>query len=469
MGTKLKLLFLMAFIIQGPGCSRGSGNKGGDILIPASGKVHEHISCKENTLYTYALYLPSSCSNRFSNSPDQKRFPVVLAFDPHGDGSLPVKLYSKLAEKYGFILVGSNDSRNMQPPAESEAVIEAMFREIENRLPIDTSAIYLMGFSGGSRVATATAMYWPVVKGIIGCGAGFPSNVQPPMYKFDYFGIAGLGDFNLSEMVALDKTLAQMNFRHFFLEFDGIHGWPGSKEIEKAWIWNCCNAMKDGHLKKNDSLIAMFSKHMTADYDSLAGHSRLLYARQALAFSISCLDGLADVSALKSKLTSLEASAQYKEEMKKFSAVMEQEQKEQQMLMDALYTKDLKWWKARIDKYRENTDSRLSAADTLMNHRLLAFLGLLCYSNANALLKQNDLKQTQLVIGVYTLVEPENPEPYYVMAVMSAKVNDTLQSLNWLKKSVDVGFRNQARAQSQPEFAILKENTQFFNLINRMK
>ena len=469
MGTNMKLFLMAVWIMPFLACSSGGSNKGGDILLPASGKVHEHLSCKENTLYTYSLYLPSSCANRFNQTPGSKKFPVVLAFDPSGDGSLPVKLYSKLAEKYGFILVGSNDSRNMQPPAENEAVVDAMFREIENRLPIDTSAIYLMGFSGGSRVATAAAMYRPIVKGIIGCGAGFPSNVQPPMYKFDYFGIAGLGDFNLSEMVALDKTLAQMNFRHFFLEFDGIHGWPGTKEIEKAWLWHLFNAMKDLHIKKIDSLVASFTKNMTADYDSLVIRARLLYARQALAYSISCMNGLADVSALKGKLASLEASAGYRDAMKKFSLVMEQEQKDQQMLMEAMYGKDLKWWKARIDKYRKNTDPRLSAEDTLMNHRMLAFLGLLCYSNATALVKQNDLQQLKLVIGVYTMVEPENSEPYYVMAVMNARVNDTVQALNWLGKSVDNGFRNKARAQSQPEFTILKDNTKFFDLIKRMK
>ena len=67
------------------------------------------------------------------------------------------------------------------------------------------------------------------------------------------------------------------------------------------------------------------------------------------------------------------------------------------------------------------------------------------------------------------MVEPENSEPYYVMAVMNARVNDTVQALNWLGKSVDNGFRNKARAQSQPEFTILKDNTKFFDLIKRMK
>jgi len=469
LSANFKFILILVILLPVAACSSGSGKQTGDILLPLSGKVHEHISCNANTLLTYALYLPSSCTGRFDRSPGHRRFPVILAFDPAGDGSVPVKRFCSLAEKYGFILAGSNDSRNMQSPGESEAVVQAMFDEIESRLPIDTSAIYVMGFSGGARVATAAAMYRPVIKGVIGCGAGFPSGVQPPLYKFDYFGIVGLGDFNLTEMVALDNTLARMNFRHFIFEFDGIHGWPGKREVEKAWNWNVFNAVKDGRLKRNDSIIKIFSESMTADYDSLLKQGRLMYARQNLAFRISCLDGMSDIASLKSSLNALEASARYKNEMKTFNDILEKEQKEQQLLMDALYTKDLKWWKSRIDRYRENSNPKLSPGDTLMNHRLLAFLGLFCYSNAHALLKQNNYEQTLRVIGIYSLVEPNNPEPYYATAVLYARKNDTVQTLSNLRKAFDNGFRNKARMQAQPEFVIIRDNTIYFDLIKQMQ
>ena len=104
-----------------------------------------------------------------------------------------------------------------------------------------------------------------------------------------------------------------------------------------------------------------------------------------------------------------------------------------------------------------------------MNHRLLAFLGLFCYSNANALLKQNNTEQTQMVIGIYALVEPGNPEPDYMMAVLSGRKNDTVQTLANLKKAFDNGFRNKARAQSQPEFQIIRDNPSYFDLIKKMQ
>ena len=134
MASNLKLIMILALLLPVLACSSGGSKKGGIILLPKAGKVHEHISCSANTLFTYALYLPSACNNRFDKSTVQKRFPVILAFDPHGDGSLPVKRFSSLAGKYGFILMGSNDSKNMQSPAESEAVVRQTLHGIRRRL-----------------------------------------------------------------------------------------------------------------------------------------------------------------------------------------------------------------------------------------------------------------------------------------------------------------------------------------------
>ena len=54
---------------------------------------------------TYALYLPSNYSAEHS-------WPIVYAFDPGARGNNPVELMRAGAQKYGYIIVGSNNSRN---------------------------------------------------------------------------------------------------------------------------------------------------------------------------------------------------------------------------------------------------------------------------------------------------------------------------------------------------------------------
>src|SRR5205085_28773 len=68
------------------------------------GKIIEKVVCKNDVSQSYALYIP----NTQNNAP----IPVIYCFDPHGDGTLPLKNYQALADAYHFTLVGSNNSKN---------------------------------------------------------------------------------------------------------------------------------------------------------------------------------------------------------------------------------------------------------------------------------------------------------------------------------------------------------------------
>src|SRR5437763_13221051 len=69
------------------------------------GKVIDHVACKTDAAQSYALYIPVEG--------DKKALPVIYFFDPHADGSLPLKKYKALADQYNFILIGSNNSKNV--------------------------------------------------------------------------------------------------------------------------------------------------------------------------------------------------------------------------------------------------------------------------------------------------------------------------------------------------------------------
>src|SRR6185436_8890020 len=69
------------------------------------GKVIEKVVCQTNANHSYALYLPS-------NYTPEKRWPILYGFDPGARGLMPVERFMKAAEKYGYIVAGSNNSRN---------------------------------------------------------------------------------------------------------------------------------------------------------------------------------------------------------------------------------------------------------------------------------------------------------------------------------------------------------------------
>ena len=72
---------------------------------PPRGRIVEDMKCAAAPSQGYALYLPSSYS------PDRV-WPLILAFDPRARGKSPVERFQVAAETYGYIVAGSNNSRN---------------------------------------------------------------------------------------------------------------------------------------------------------------------------------------------------------------------------------------------------------------------------------------------------------------------------------------------------------------------
>src|SRR5450432_302641 len=71
----------------------------------APGTIIETIPCQKDPTQSYALYLPSSYS-------PNRAWPILIAFDPRARGLTAVERFRPAAEKYGWIVVGSNNSRN---------------------------------------------------------------------------------------------------------------------------------------------------------------------------------------------------------------------------------------------------------------------------------------------------------------------------------------------------------------------
>ena len=88
-------------------------------------------------------------------------------------GAVPVARFKDAAEKYGYIVVGSNNSRNGPQPLSE--IVSDLWADTHARFSIDDQRVYLAGFSGGARVAISVA-FWlkDRVAGVIACGGGFP-------------------------------------------------------------------------------------------------------------------------------------------------------------------------------------------------------------------------------------------------------------------------------------------------------
>src|ERR1035438_578156 len=81
----------------------------------APGRIIDDVKCAADPSQSYALYLPSNYS------PGQS-WPVIFAFSPVARGRVPLERLQEAAEKYGYILAGSNNSRNGDSQSSTAAI-----------------------------------------------------------------------------------------------------------------------------------------------------------------------------------------------------------------------------------------------------------------------------------------------------------------------------------------------------------
>jgi len=257
------------------------------------GQIIDNVKCSLDASQSYALYLPSKYSA-------DQQWKLILAFDPRGRGRAPVEQYQAAAEKYGYIVAGSNNSRN-GPPQPSLDAAAAMGSDVVKRFSINLKRVYTVGLSGGARIAMKVALDSNEMAGVIASSAGFPPGERQSDLPFVVFGTAGTEDFNYLEMRQLDQEVSSP---HRVVIFQGGHTWLPSDLAVDAVEWLELQAMKSGRSPRDEALIgkifAARSAEVTAQKDDFA-------TWDAAAALVRDFEGLRDVAKFAAQVQSLQA------------------------------------------------------------------------------------------------------------------------------------------------------------------
>jgi len=282
------------------------------LLIAAAlplGQIVDRVECAAKPEQAYALYLPS----RYVQD---RQWPILYAFDPGARGRLPVERFQEGAEKYGYIVVGSHNSRN-GPWKVSQEAMEAVWADTHARFSIDPKRIYSTGFSGGARVAGFMGLAVQDTAGVIACGAGFPDSKVPKKVPFPFFGIAGTEDFNYGELRLVQRDLDAQHAANRFEEFDGPHGWCPSPLCTVAIEWMELMAMKTGRRTTDPELLsALLDKSLSRLHHlESAGDLPALYRSYAAA--AVDFHGLKDVADFAQRAAQLKGSKEVRDAEKR--------------------------------------------------------------------------------------------------------------------------------------------------------
>lgn len=442
---------------------------------PQSGRVIEQVVCKKSPDQRYALYLPSNYS-------PTRKWPLLAAFDPGARGNIPVERFKEAAERYGYIVCGSNNSRN-GPLAPSAEAAKAMLGDVAARFAIDEKRVYLTGFSGGARAATAIAVWLTgQVAGVIGCGAGLAVGIEPSSsLPFVYYGTIGNEDFNYAEMKHLDRSLQSAGVAHRVEVFEGGHDWAPSDECVRAIEWIELQAMKSGRRSRDDSFV---DRLFTAAQNRAITHEsagRAFGAYVEYSAITADFNGLRDVAGLEKKTASLRDSKAVKQSLAR-DRDQETEQRRRLKEIFDLRAKAQTWsndtptqrpflfdLKRLLSDLKQKSEAKESSPERAVARRIVTQFLITSFEQAVTLLqtKKYDLAAANLALD--SEVMPDNWRLLYNLTCAYSLKGDKRRAIETLSKAVQKGFANADELERNDQLDAIRAEAGFKKIVEGLK
>lgn len=413
------------------------------VVLSSRAQLTDTVRCSTDPSQTYALYIPAK-GNR-------EAMPLVYCFDPHGAGILPVRKYKALADAYGFILVGSNNSHNGNDWAKTETIWQNLSTDTRKRLNIDNRRVYTIGFSGGAKVASYIAIQHQGIAGVIAGGAGLPDGVSAGDFPFTFTAIAGQGDMNLTELVGISEALDKTQTRHRLILFDGKHEWAPVNTMGLAFAGLQFDAMRSGVIPKNRQALALYIANSKKRLRAYLMTSQLIKASQECNLSIADLDGVSlQVNWFRAQSAALAKNPVYQGQIQDQQILLTTEQNTKAEYMQHFQQGDDAWWSNTIHDLQTRSIGHTPVAQ--MYQRLLAYLSLAFYSISNQMIGSGDNAQARHFVELYKVVDPGNSEAWYFSAILNARDGKEPETEADILRAEKCGFRDKARLEQQADF-----------------
>ena len=439
------------------------------------GQIIERVQCGADRGQSYALYLPS----RYSPT---QAWPIVYTYDPMARGSIPLALYKTAAEKYGFILAASNNSRNFEPEEISKAA-QAMWTDTHVRLRVDPRRIYTMGFSGGARVATLIALRCATcaVAGVIVHGAAYPDSILPSEKDhFAYFAFIGDRDFNWPELMELQRKKERWNAPFHVRVYDGDHQWAPPGIFDEALEWLQLKAMQTGTAPPDASFIDQMLARTQKAADEALQHKNAIAEFEAYRSLTSDFSGLKDVSPYQTRLRELNSTPELKQARKK-----EQEAIDHQHAIVSEISSKLSRVEGAEPKIqvalrndivdamtglRNKADHATNDETRLIYLRAFDELWAQGFEKGQAEFQINrHFDKAVFYFQLISSITPNEPSPFLLLAETNAMRGERKRALKDLREAVKRGLRFPESVENNANLQVLRSEPEFQQIVAELK
>ncbi len=429
------------------------------------GVVIEKVACLNDNVQSYALYLPTNYN------PD-KKWAILYAFDPFAQGKVPVEIFRDAAERFGFIIVGSNNSQNNSGFQKLTEIITAFWTDSHARFSIDEKRVYAAGLSGGARVANYfAASCRGCVAGVIACGATFtPDFSLDRSLPFSIFGTVGVDDFNYPELVKTFEKLNEIGIINRLDVFDGWHGWLTKDLTFDALEWMNLQAMKSGRMERDKKFVENLQTKQTDKAQGLIQTDHFLEAARIYENIISDFEDIFETKNAAEKLAEIKRKKSYKkladEEKDSFDEQYRLAKRIIKMgegFLDSSFKKTaLQQITNEVEGWRQKAKASADSSERRLARRILGQVFVETYEAALYVNeRQKDYKTMIANLELPRLINPQNSNTLLELARAYALGDRKKDALDALEEAIKNGFSDCARIIDKAEWTNLRSDKQF--------
>ncbi|WP_298515642.1 acetylxylan esterase [uncultured Kordia sp.] len=420
----------------------------------------------QNSSETYAVYLPTSFD-------ETKLSAVVFIFDPSAYGANGMKTFITSAEKFNYILIASNNTKNGVAYETNFAITNRLFATVFSTFKIDEKQIYAAGFSGGSRLATAIAALTEKIQGVVACGAGLAINKSftPKKEMFSFVGLVGDEDMNYQEMFNTKALLDKFNVDNELFVYNDTHRWPPSEQIERAFGWLEIQAYKKNIKSVDSQFVQSFFETQYAIADSLVIHNKFRSVQEYESI-IKNFASYFELKATQQKLDGIKKSPEYKSQVEQRATYIKEEN-ELYEKFSKVYSNDIlaaksddnfQWWRKELRRLNIDIENAKATPRGKMLKRLKYSIFAGAYESSMGYIYAEKYQHALYCDQLLVYFNPEQAYWYFRVAQSYARNDDFKHTIRNLKKAKELGLQRFQAIQQSPLFAKFKQKKKFKKL-----
>ena len=461
-----RALLVVALLVPGAARAAGEQPAGG----PAPGRLVEHVACASSPAHTYTLFLPADYT-------PERAWPLLFVFDPRGRATAAAQIFKPAAERFGWIVMSSNDTRSDAEDDPNGPAIRALWTEAL-RYAVDERRIYLAGFSGLVNSVWAVAANTGLVAGVIASGGRVSPDVHNRPMTAAFFGTAGLQDFNFLQMKLLDGVLAKRGVTARRLEFfEGEHGWLPPSLAEEGVAWLEVVAMAEKRRPVDPALVA---ERLAADREAAEGlerGGRLLNAARRYEAIARTYGGLLDVAFALTRARELNERrdvARALEDERRWDEWEAREVQRGQALLrivpdpETLPPVGQAAAELHVPALRRQAARTDYAAGAALRVLSTLFVDA-SYYEWRAAMRQGSARRAVFLQRLALEIDPEATSAWYRLAIAAAASGDKKQALDALDRAEALGFSAVDLVEAEKAFTPLRDDPRYQQVLARVR